>query len=141
EVAANGVGMLAAKPGEAEVVADFLVGRRREDQIAARPESVACERGDRHCARSHLPLHVQRAPTPDLRFAALIWAQLAREGWHRPLGWVGEDDVGVREKEKSRSIAAGNPRDEVRALPHLGDQLTRDSVRFEVVAQELRGSR
>src|SRR5437868_14781782 len=58
-VRANGVGMLAAQPREAEVVADLLVGRRGEDQVAARLEPLARQRGDRNRIRRDLSLHVE----------------------------------------------------------------------------------
>src|SRR6476659_6649030 len=57
EVAANRVRMLPAEPGEAEIV--------------ARPEPVARERSDRHGVRGNLPLHVERAASPDLAVAQL----------------------------------------------------------------------
>src|SRR5207244_4085478 len=74
EIAANRVSVLATEPGKAEVVAYLLVGGRGENEVAARPELVARERGDRHRAGRHLPLHVERAAAPDLPVT-----QLARE--------------------------------------------------------------
>src|SRR5581483_4226889 len=71
EVAADGVGMLAAEPREAEVVADLLVGGRSEDQVAGRLEALTRERGDRDRARRDLALHVERAAAPDLVVADL----------------------------------------------------------------------
>ena len=65
-VARNRIRMLAAEPLEAEAVADLLVGHRRKDQIAARAKALARERGDRHRARGHLALHVERTAPPDL---------------------------------------------------------------------------
>ena len=64
-VAAHGVGVLLAEPLQAEAVADLLVGGRREDQVAGRPEALAGERGDRDGVRRHLALHVERAAPPD----------------------------------------------------------------------------
>ena len=71
EVAANGVGMLLAQPLEAEAVADLLVGGRREDQVAARPEALARERRDRDGVRRDLrsSCRARRVPRPCRRAA------------------------------------------------------------------------
>ena len=133
EVAANGVGMRLAQPLEAEAGAGLLVGGRREDQVAARPEALARERRDRNRVRRDLALHVESAAAPDHSVA-----QLARERRHRPLGRVGEHDVRVAEEEERRAVPARDPRDEIRTLRRPRDQLALDAVGGEVVAQELR---
>ena len=78
-------------------------------------------------------LFMSSAPRPQ----TIAVAQLAGERRHRPLGRIGEHDVRVAEEEQRRPVAARDPRDEVRALGHLRDQLALDAVRLEVVAQEL----
>jgi len=124
--------MLLTQPLEAEAVADLLVGGRREDQVAARPEPLTRERGDGDGVRRDLALHVERAAPPNLAVP-----QLARERRHRPLGRIGEHDIGVTHEEKRRAVTAANPGHEVRALRHLRDQLAGDAARLEVVAQQL----
>ena len=136
-VAAHRIRVLLAQPLQAEAVADLLVGGRGEDQVAGGPEALAGERGDRDGVRRDLALHVQGAPAPDL-----VGAHLAREGRHRPLARIGEDDVGVGEQEQRRPVAgAPDPGDEARPLGHAGVELALDAARLEVLPQELRGSR
>ena len=66
---------------------------------------------------------------------------LTAEGIALPLGGVGEHDVGVREERKRRPVAGpADAGDEVRALGHARVELTLDTGRLQVVAQEL-GSR
>src|SRR3954447_3407251 len=65
-VAANGVRMFLAEPGEPEALADLLVCGRGEDQVTRRRKPVACKRCDCDGARCDLTLHVERAATPDL---------------------------------------------------------------------------
>ncbi len=132
-VGADGVGVRLAEPGEAEAVADLLVGGGGEDQVAGRLEALAGERGDRDRVRGHLPLHVERAAPPDLAVA-----HLAGERRHRPLGGVGEDDVGVAEQQQRRAVAATrNPGDEAGALGHARVEVAANAVCLEVFAQEL----
>ncbi len=133
EVAPNGVGMRLAQPLEAEAGAGLLVGGRREDQIAARPEALARERRDRNRVRRDLALHVESAAAPDHSVA-----QLARERRHRPFGRVREHDVRVAEEEERGAVPTRDPRDEIRTLRRPRDQLALDAVGGEVVAQELR---
>ena len=132
-VGADGVGVLLAEPGQAEVVADLLVGGRDEDQVAARLEPLAGQRRDRDSAGRDLALHVERAATPDLAVA-----QLARPRIDLPLARVRDDRVRMREQQEARPVSApGNARDEVRPLRDLRVQLALDAVLGEVVAQQL----
>ena len=77
----DGVGMVLAEPLEAVVVADLLVGRGDEDEIARRREALAGERGDRDGARRDLVLHVERAAPPDVVVGEVAGPRVAR-----PLG-------------------------------------------------------
>jgi hypothetical protein len=58
--------MLAAQPLDTERLADLLVRGRREHEVAERLEALACERGDGHGVRGGVPLHVERAASPDV---------------------------------------------------------------------------
>ena len=134
-LAAHGLGVLAAEPGEPEVgvVAHLLVGGGGEDQVAARLEPLARERGDRDRARRHLALHVQRPASPHLPVA-----NLARPGVDGPLGRIGQDRVRVREEQQPRPVAAPtDPRHEVRPLRHARVQLALDAERLQVAAQQI----
>ena len=133
------LGVLAAEPGEPEVRvgADLLVGRGREDQVAARTEPLAGERRNRDRTRRHLAFHVERAAAPDVTVA-----ELARPWVHGPLGRVGEHRVRVRQEEEPRPAAAsGDARDEARPLRHARVELALDPERLQVVAQQLGGDR
>ncbi len=126
--------MLLDEPLEPEARPDLLVGCRDEDQVAFRLEPVACKRGDRDRARGHLPLHVERAATPDLAVAELARPRIG-------LPFRGVREHGVRMGQKGQPGPAATPRDpgdEVRALRHLRVELTRDAARLEVFAQHLR---
>ena len=129
--------MLLAEPREAEAVADLLVGRRDEEQVAGRAEALARERRDRDRARRDLALHVERAAPPDLAVA-----QLARPR----IGASTRPDRRARCRcaragRDGAAAAAGDPRDEIRPLRHPGVELARDAVRLEVAAQMLGGAR
>ena len=127
----DGVRMVLAEPLEPVVLADLLVGRRDEDEVARRDEALACERRDRDRARRDLVLHVERAAPPDV-----VVGEVARPGVARPFGRVGDDGVGVREEAERGAVAAAQPRDEVHPLRHAPVQLDLDAVRLEVVAQQ-----
>ena len=124
--------MLPAEPLQAERLADLLVRRRDEDEVARRPEALASQRRERDGARGHLVLHVEGAAAPDL-FAD----ELARPGIPFPLRGVGDDRVGVTEERQARPVAARQARDEIRALGRARIELGLDAVRREVVAQHL----
>ncbi len=132
-LAADGLGMGLAQPLEAEAVAHLLVRRRHEDQVARGAEALACERGDRHCARRHLPLHVEGAAPPDLPVHELAGPRV-----ELPLPGVGEDGVRVGEEAEPRPVArARDARDEVRPLGHPRVELAGDAVRLEVAPEVL----
>ena len=125
------------EPLQPEAVADLLVGCRDEDEIAGAAPSFARERGERHCVRSDLPLHVEGAAAP--YFAV---DELATERVALPLGRRGKHDVGVREQRERRAVApAADAGDEVGALGRLRVELALDPRRLEVVAQHLCGGR
>ena len=134
-VATHGVGVCLAQPAKAGVLAlaDLLVGRRAEDQVAGRREPLPRKGSDGDSARRHLALHVQRAPAPD---AAVL--DLARPRIDRPLRRIREHRVGVREQEERRpGSSSRNPRDEVRAVRGARVELARDAVLLEIPAQKL----
>jgi len=127
--------MLLDEPLEPEARPDLLVGCRDEDQVAFRLEPVACKRGDRDRARGHLPLHVERATTPDLTLT-----DLARPRVRLPFRRVRTHRVRMGQKGQPRPVAGPrNPGDEVRAFRRFRIELTRDAVRLEVLAQHLCG--
>ena len=126
--------MLAHEPVEPEAVADLLVGRGDEDEVAVVTPALARERGERDGARGDLALHVERAAAPDEAVA-----ELAAERVGAPLARVGGHDVGVREQRERRAAAgAAQARDEVRPLGHLRVQLALDARVLEEVAEQLR---
>ena len=65
-VGAHRVRVLADEPREPEVLADLLVGRGDEDEVAVRPEPLPRQARDRDRARRDLALHVERPAPPDL---------------------------------------------------------------------------
>ena len=125
------------EPLEPVAGTDLLVGGGDEDEVAGAAPAFACERRQRDRRRRDFALHVERSASPDLA----VWDQLTPEGIALPLGGVGEHDVGVREERKRRPVAGpADAGDEVRALGHARVELTLDTGRLQVVAQEL-GSR
>ena len=98
--------------------------------------TLAGERDERHGGRRDVALHVERAATPHLAVD-----EVARPGVARPLGGVGEHRVGVRHQQEARAVASGKPRDEVRPLGRLRDELARDAVSSQVRGQEVGGAR
>src|SRR5207302_3786398 len=101
-----------AQPLRSEARADLLVGRRGEDQVSGRLETVSRERGDRYRFSRHLTFHVERAASPHLTAA-----QLAAERIRFPLSGIGEHDVCMREQQQARtSPLPGDSRNEVRAF-------------------------
>ncbi len=132
-VGAHRVRVLADEPREPEVLADLLVGRGDEDEVAVRPEPLPRQARDRDRARRHLALHVERPAPPDLAVD-----DLARPRVALPLGRVGEHGVGVgEERERRPAPVPADPRDEVGALRHLRDQLDLDARVLEVGPQHL----
>jgi hypothetical protein len=125
--------MRVAEPRQAEVLADLLIRTRDEQHVPRRLEPFAGERGERHGARGHLALHVERATAPHMpvlhRAAPRIRRPLARVSWNR---------VGVRQQHQRRAVApAAQPRDQVGPVRNPRQQLTLDPCRFEVALQEL----
>src|SRR5215218_7122980 len=104
--------MLAAKPGEPEVLTDLLVGAGGEDHVAGGAEALSPERRNGRRGRRAVALHVQGSASPDL-----VVAKLARPGAHRPLTRIGKDRVRVGEEEDAGPLPApGDPRHEIRPL-------------------------
>ena len=129
--------MVDSEPGHAEqVLADLLVGGEREQQVAGRPYALPGERGEGHGRRRDVALHVERPTTPDLAVD-----EVARPRVAFPLVWVGEDSVRVRHQEQARPVATGQARDEVGAIRRPREELARNAVPGEVVAEQLRGPR
>ena len=135
-VAADGVGVLLAEPLQAEPVADLLVGgrRRRSRSPAGRKPSRASDAIATALAAT-CPF-MSSAPRPQTSPSR----SSPENGGTDHSARVGEHDVGVREQQQRRPVAAArDPRDEVRALGHARVQLALDAVRLEVVAQQLGG--
>ena len=126
--------MVGAEPGEPEVLADLLVGRGDEDDVASRDEPLPGQRGDRDCRGRDMALHVESAASPDLAVAELAGPRI--EG---PLLGVGAHRVRVRDEGERRASAAGKARDEVRPLRDPGVELALDAGVLEIAAEKLGG--
>ena len=125
--------MRLAQPLRTESVTDLLVGSRGKDEVARRLEALTCERCKRDSTGCNLPLHVER-PAPPHRAVA----QLAAERVRAPLGRVREHDIGVREEEQRRPVAATrDARNEVCSFRHPRVQLHLRAVFLEVLAEKL----
>ena len=119
-VAADLVGVRLAEPDRALAAARLLVGRRDDDQLAARrPPALARERHGGRDLRRRLRLHVLRAAAPELAVG-----DLARPRVALPVGGLGEHGVDVREQDEPRPVGlAAQARDEVRALLGAAEQV------------------
>jgi hypothetical protein len=84
------VRMLAAKPGEAEVLADLLVRASCEEHVAGGLEALPRQRRDCDRARRHLTLHIESSPSPDV-----VVAKVPGPGIDRPLARIGQDGIRV----------------------------------------------
>ncbi len=116
--------------------ADLLVGHHDQHQVAGRDEALPFQRRERDGRRRDLALHVERSPPPHLAVD-----EVARPRVAVPLGGIGEHGVRVGEEREGRTVAARDPRDEVRAMRLQSIELALDSILREVVAQQLRGDR
>jgi hypothetical protein len=126
--------MLPAEPGEAVVLAHLLVRARGKDDVSRRLEAFAGQRGQRHGARGHLALHVERPAAPDVSVA-----ELTRPRVDRPLGRIREHCVGMREEEERRPLAAARQaRDEIRPFGHFGVELAGNAGGLEVATKQRR---
>src|SRR6185295_13868929 len=133
-VGSDGVGMVGAKPGEPEVLADLLVGRGNEDDVARGDESLPGQGGDGDGGGGHVALHVESAASPDLAVA-----ELARPGIEGPLLGVGAHRVRVRDEGERRASAAGEARNEVGPLWDPRVELALDAGVLEIAAEKLGG--
>src|SRR5207244_8344946 len=98
-VATNRIRMRLAQPLRTEPIADLLVGRRREDQVACRLEALSRERRERNRTCGDLPFHVERTASPPLAIAQLTAARVCA-----PFRRICEHDVGVRAEEQARPV-------------------------------------
>src|SRR6185312_852346 len=133
-VGSDGVGMVGAKPGEPEVLADLLVGRGNEDDVARGDESLPGQGGDGDGRGGHMALHVESAASPDLAVA-----ELARPWIEGPLLGVGAHRVRVRDEGERRASAAGEARNKVGPLRDPRVELALDVGVLEIAAEKLGG--
>src|SRR4029079_9275406 len=133
-VGPDGVGMVGAEPGESEVLADLLVGRGDEDDVACGDESLPGQGGDGDRRGGHMALHVESAASPDLAVA-----ELARPWIEGRLRALGASRVRVRDEGERRAPAAGEPRNKVGPLRDPRVELALDAGALEIAAEKLRG--
>ncbi len=125
--------MRLAQPLRTEPIADLLVGRRREDQVACRLEALPRERRERNRTCGDLPLHVERAATPHLAIA-----QLTAERVCAPFRRIREHDVGVRQEEQGRPLPPPrNTRNEVGTFGNPRKQVHLRTAFLQVASKKL----
>ena len=75
----------------------LLVSGHDQHQVAARPKPLSSQGRERDRAGSHLVLHVQRAPAPQVP----IVIEDRAEGWVRPVARVRRHDVAVADERQA----------------------------------------
>ena len=109
-------------------VADLLVGRQDQHQVAVGNEAFARERREGDGRRRDLAFHVDAAASPD-RAVSLDRG----ERLDRPVLPARLDDVEMAEERQRRAVAAAaQARQEVRPLGILGHALALDPERLEI---------
>ena len=137
-VTANCVRVRLDEPAEAVAVvpadaAHLLVRHRDEEEVAARSETLALQRGERDRGGGDLALHVERTAPPHLPVH-----QFARPRIPVPLGGVREHRVRMGKERERGPAAAREACDDVRAVRLPRVQLDLDPVTREVVTEHLR---
>ena len=110
--------MLPREPRRAEVDAHLLVRGEREDDVAGGSHALTRQRGERDRSRGDVTLHVEGAASPDLAVD-----EVARPGVAGPLGRLREHRVGMGQQDEPGPVAPLEPRDDVRAVGCLRDEL------------------